>query len=607
MPRGPAQTDYWGPDHEDTGYTLKYLHQCRLANRRPTYENWKSTEDGKRLLAKHKAKKLSYNFTATEKRYKKYVRDGGGGFTEKQLQIAGIALPDRNADRVGGQNIIPGGGDNNTNVGVDEALLLGRDNQDQGEDEEDQAPAPSPAPAPVPEDVDVNQAQEALSRLGLDSPATKKRQGIWEFVDAANMTHRKGLVVIPQMRHEGSTKSMFLMMYDAPGGVTAQDITVTMGSDCETVSLTFFDLSEAYDSETLCAGMHDNIALAMANAIQDELDQPDSTTRRDGNRVKKEIDWDLPEKAERYLFNPRNGDPTRPIHEIVMIGGRRVMFFACWCLRTDALHQQLSRTNRSTEQQVQEMLQNYPELRNMFSEDVLARARGMPPTAAFPPTGAFVPNVAAAAAAATRRRPTPVDTRMVDVPGAAAAPAADNTEMAQMLQRLNERMANQEALFERQLQERLAAQQRRFEQTNQEQLAAQQRRFEDTTREIETNYRRRLAQERDEARVNVENAVAQSSPRVLDVLRNMDAATFRNLTTDEYNALIARFVNERRAMAAGAAIPTATAVPDGGNGATGPVPIATRVTTPQVVTVHSDASSTATTIGGSTGTGGSFA
>ena len=112
-----------------------------------------------------------------------------------------------------------------------------------------------------------------------------------------------------------------------------------MEPDCDSVALTFNDISEAYDPNELCSEMHDNVCLAMTEAMTDSLEDPESTTSRDGNNVKKRIVFELPEKGEQYLFNPVTDSPVDPIYKKVLIGGRRIFFFACYSLHADAAPQ----------------------------------------------------------------------------------------------------------------------------------------------------------------------------------------------------------------------------------------------------------------------------
>ena len=51
----------WSADHVDTGYTLKYLNDCRRSGGRPTLAGWKATPKGAELLEKYKATKFNYN------------------------------------------------------------------------------------------------------------------------------------------------------------------------------------------------------------------------------------------------------------------------------------------------------------------------------------------------------------------------------------------------------------------------------------------------------------------------------------------------------------------------------------------------------------------
>lgn len=75
-----------------------------------------------------------------------------------------------------------------------------------------------------------------------------------------------------------------------------------------------------------------------------------------------------------------------------------------------------------------------------------------------------------------------------------------------MLQDLNQRMAQQQASFDRRLQQ---------------QLDEQQNRFNETTRDIENVHNQRLQQERNHVRADAVRIVAQSSPRVLEALQNI--------------------------------------------------------------------------------------
>ena len=98
----------------------------------------------------------------------------------------------------------------------------------------------------------MEEVQEHLSRLGLNSPVSKTpNKGIWDTTDGSGMTHCKGLIRVPAMRHGDSTKTMFLMMYDAPGGIWKQDTTALMASNCDSVTLTY---NEAFN------GLNEDIA-----------------------------------------------------------------------------------------------------------------------------------------------------------------------------------------------------------------------------------------------------------------------------------------------------------------------------------------------------------
>ena len=91
-----------------------------------------------------------------------------------------------------------------------------------------------------------------------------------------------------------------------------------------------------------------------------------------------------------------------------------------------------------------------------------------------------------------------------------------------------------------QLNRRMEDQQRQFD----HQLQQQEARFDQTTRDIDAMYQNRLAEEQQNAARNTERIFAQTSPRMFDMLRNMDPITRQNLTMNDFNGLMARFANE---------------------------------------------------------------
>ena len=106
--RAPSQTEKWTAIHRDTGYTLRYIHEATQAGITPTRDDWKKNEAAKPLITYHGHYKVNHNWKTTVKRYKKFLVDGRGDFTQEQLTIAGISTPEGNAGRIGGLGIDPG-------------------------------------------------------------------------------------------------------------------------------------------------------------------------------------------------------------------------------------------------------------------------------------------------------------------------------------------------------------------------------------------------------------------------------------------------------------------------------------------------------------------
>ncbi|CAB9503406.1 expressed unknown protein [Seminavis robusta] len=248
-------------------------------------------------------KKFNYNWEATNTNFPNI---GGGEFSQEQLQLAGIGLPERNSDRLGAQNIHPGddGEIDGEEVVVtapedslpDEATVLGRDQQPTG-----RAGAPASAPrAPC---------------VQTPPPPPTARTGIYYVEDNDGMTTRIGLIPIPELDFQGASRTEFLCMIDLPRGVGKENVTATLDQDLLGLAFEFTEVNGAYDPEIipvsngLSYGYCIQTKSAIRGATEKELreGQQGGTLYFSNNVLKKKVHIEFPEISENYLYNTSNG------------------------------------------------------------------------------------------------------------------------------------------------------------------------------------------------------------------------------------------------------------------------------------------------------------
>ncbi|KAL3941179.1 MAG: hypothetical protein SGARI_000688 [Bacillariaceae sp.] len=240
-----------------------------------------------------------------------------GDFSQEQLQLTGLAVPEGNVNRQGAENFTPGSDGENFPDAEDEEL--GRD---------DTLPDETPAPAGAAVDIDIDDIADQVSQLGLETPRASDQETV------GSMTYRKHLHIIPGFEFNNTvTKTMYLCQCDLPGGVT--EATAVAMENLKGVRLTWNEPGRAYNAEEVTAVMHQNprnavIRAHLRNAFEEEIAAAGNHLARVNNSVANYVEFDFPEACENQLINPADRDTAAVVHIRTLLGGRAIAFVAAW-------------------------------------------------------------------------------------------------------------------------------------------------------------------------------------------------------------------------------------------------------------------------------------
>jgi hypothetical protein len=341
--RNPSNSAKWSRVHPDTGLTLKYIHEETEAGRTPLRDIFKGTESGLYLIRKYGQAKVNHNWKITGERYDLLVADGKGDFTPEQLTTAGIEVGESNEDRFAGVNITPGSdSEDHEDIEPREAGLLGR-----------RAP-----PAAV--DPTRNEAEEPDSTVGGS-----------EFRNLSNtMTHRAGIINLPNCEHNGGTKTLFMPYAFLPASVRQASAVINqnlMGMDWQ------WDNHPGMFQASTFLPVANGLGYAhLLSIIREEFQQeiaiaPD--VKLVGSVVRSIVPIQFPEKCEGQLFNPVTKSTDNPVYFLTLQGGATVAITCCFAARTRPSLPTLFENRLTMEQQAEAATAYFPDLAPLIFRD----------------------------------------------------------------------------------------------------------------------------------------------------------------------------------------------------------------------------------------------
>jgi len=517
-----AGTQARGPQFKrnspDTAQVLRFIHVQTQQGVPPDHLAFLRTGEGALLVRKCGAgseprgkKKVTYNFAQTLQCYEQWRNDAGmstcerlrkklklllwklitpchlqptpGDFTTEQLELAGLELPERNADRIACRNIEPG-------------------EDSEGEDLERRA---------AEDDFELGRAEE--DKVVEDEPPleeTEDEENIRPFVveqDKNNkMSHLKRLMVIPGFDEGTDSKTMHMTMAALPGGVDTAH--ATMDNDKKGLTMSWNELGQAFNPAFFLGDMlhnpgHGHVLAHVRDNIENEI-LADPNLQRVNNVLLRSTHFRFEETSEPFLFNPFNRDRANPVHIVRAPGGLSIAMTACFRERTTAIQAPIEDAELSIQEQLQRATGYFPGLRDRLNQINFNH---------FQPTPQ--PQVVQA---------PQVQIPMAQVPQAAVV-AQDNALMQQLLQRLQQ--------TEHQSNERIRdIERQQVEQRNQ---------FQQTTDQIHNQCRAALADQQN----NLEQRVQGAAPTLLEMLQRMSPNTFRRFTPDQFNQAFGEVVREQ--------------------------------------------------------------
>ena len=342
-PYNRSNTEKWTRTHRDTGYPLREIHAKRSANLAPNRTDFKASTEGQRLVAKFGNSRVNHNWTTKLQRYNDFLTDGRGDFTTEQLEIAGIITPEGNEDRIAGLDLDAGSDSEEWDFveeqEPEEAVQLGRRSNIR-------PPRPPVRPAAAP-------AQQQLV------PAKK-----------SSMTYRCGMIPVPAVEHNGSTKVCFAMYLFLPAGVN--DCSVRLSPDLK---------SAWFEWDNIPLGYHDELFREVANALsmpqliacarnhfQHEVAHaPD--VQRIGDVIRGSCEVVFPEPSEDQMYHPLlgPGHGADPLFIDTLPGGINVAMCCVFQRRNEPSLPSLREGPAiSLEQQAEQAARAYPALRSML-------------------------------------------------------------------------------------------------------------------------------------------------------------------------------------------------------------------------------------------------
>jgi len=516
----------------DTAVTLRFIHVQTEQGIPPDKATFLRSGEGVRLVNHYGAgsekqgkKKVTYNFDQTLQRYEQWRNGAGmstyeqlrkaamlffwklitprhlqplpplpGDFTTQQLELAGLALPERNADRVAGRNIEPG----TDSEGEDLARRAAEDDYELGR-EDDNVEEPERE-----EQASEQEEQENENPFVVDNQVNCK------------MTYLKRLIAIPGFDEGTDSKTMYMAMVALPGGVDTA--IATMDNDKNGLTMSWNELGQAFNPAFLLAGMlqmpgNGHILAHVRDNVENEI-LADPNLQRVNGGLLRSTHFSFDETSEPFLFNPFTREQANPVHIVRATGGLSVAITACFRQRTTAIQAPIADTELSLQEQMQRAAGYFPGLRDRLNQMNFNHFQA-PQVAHQAPPPQMVPQPP-----------------QVQIPQAQALPVAaagDQALMQTLLQRLQqtENQANE-----------------RIRQIEQEQLQ-QRTQFQQTTDQIHNQYRNALAAQRTE----LEQRVAGATPAMLQVLQRMSPNTFRRYTPEQLTHIIGQAVREQAANA----------------------------------------------------------
>jgi len=213
-----------------------------------------------------------------------------GEFKKTQLELAGLPVPEGNAGLQGELNINPGADEDNLeHWAAKNNHIFGGEGGATLDNTRPRSPPIDPFnPNPF---AGVPEAEE----------------GEGELVTKTEMTWTKQPYEIPGFDHEGSTKSMFLVVFDVPAGtITANP---TLNQDLMSCDWKFDELGHGLDAaavfEDVGAVRGQGHVIAHARELLEaEIINDESLVRGSDDQLSGTVLFDFAEKVDVCLFNP---------------------------------------------------------------------------------------------------------------------------------------------------------------------------------------------------------------------------------------------------------------------------------------------------------------
>ena len=447
-----------------------------------------------------------------------------GDFTQEQLQLAGLALPEGNVERQGGQQINPGSDS-----------LDGRLRDRLAEDQAELGRDDAIPPVPPAVEVNVEEAAEHLSVLSVHEPPSPDANSV------ATMTYRTHLHIIPGFDIQNTvTKTMYLAQVDLPGGVTRAS--ATLNDDLKGMRLSWTEPGRAYNADDVTAELATNpengpIKPAVRNSFEDEMAATANNLTRVNNAVSNFKDFKFPEKSEEQLFNPY----TRAFADVVYIrtlpGGRCIAFASVWQRRNTPIQQAIDRDDLSFNEQVQRATAAFPGLANVLLNPAHfnpGNQGGGGPPAVNQQQQQLVQQLQAQIQQLQQQH----QQQQAQAAAQQAAGGANDALLQPLLQRVRDtetRLQQQQQLLQQQQQTQHQAQQELEAEAARRVAQAQaqaQARFEETSAEIRRQYQTALERQRGELEAKLTAALGTVSNRLTpETLSRLGPDGLNNLVT----------------------------------------------------------------------------
>jgi len=281
-----------------------------------------------------------------------------GEFTKTQLELAGLPVPEGNSRRLGGANTTPGADEDDLeHRAAENNDIFGGEGGDTGEG--------NPRPRSPP--IDPFNPNPFAGAAEAEAEEEEEEE---ELVTTTEMTWTKRLFKIPGFDHDGSTKSVCLMVFDLPGGIISAN--PTLNQDLMGCEWKFDELGHALDAavvfEEVCNVRGQGHVVSHAREqLEMEIVNDDTLTRGTDDQLSHTVSFDFPEKANLCLFNPVTHSKQNVVHSKTIPGRRVIAMSAVWRARDEPIFRTVSRRDLSEEEQIARANLLFPGLRNRLN------------------------------------------------------------------------------------------------------------------------------------------------------------------------------------------------------------------------------------------------